>query len=90
MRILATGDRGEKNCEVAAMTWIPQPGEQIEFLSSQNGGVWKPGIVVELWKMVGRFKGERCVRIGVSDNVMVIRKLSKCRQKYTKQNGNQK
>lgn len=53
-------------------------GDQVEFLSSENGGTWKRGVVVKSSAEV--HGNESFVRIQVGDGVWVTRPASKCRK----------
>ena len=59
---------------------IFSPGDEVVFFSQENGGVWKPGVVVR-----SDFHANGCpnkvVRIHVGSGVHVIRHIHRCRMK---------
>ena len=59
-------------------------GDQIEFCSGENSGMWKTEVVAPIDDMFNPYAKKKgwttMIRIQVGDNVCIIRPASKCRR----------
>ena len=56
-------------------------GDSILFWSSEDGGKWKPGVAVDVYKCMERKGGNKWwVRISVGNNIYLKRPLTRCKR----------